>query len=128
MRSKFGIGGFLVGIYDEKNETFKTVTKVGTGLKDEDWVKLKSMADKYVVTKIPANVEIHKIFKPDVILAPKIVVEIGADEISVSPTHSTGYALRFPRLIHFREDKRAEEATTIKELTGMFKAQKVKKG
>ena len=128
VRSKFGIGGFLVGIYDEKNETFKTVTKVGTGLKDEDWVKLKSMADKYVVTKIPANVEIHKIFKPDVILAPKIVVEIGADEISVSPTHSTGYALRFPRLINFREDKRAEEATTIKELSGMFKAQKVKKG
>ncbi len=127
VRSKFGIGGFLAGIYDEKTETFKTITKVGTGLKDEDWTKLKTMADKYRIEKEQANTKIDKIFKPDVLVSPNIIVEIGADEISVSPTHSAGYALRFPRLIKFREDKRAQEATTLKEVEKMFKAQKIRK-
>jgi DNA ligase-1 len=37
----------------------------------------------------------------------------------------TGYALRFPRLISFRgKDKRAEDATTVKELVKMFESQK----
>ena len=42
---------------------------------------------------------------------PEIVVEIMADEITVSPIHAFGLALRFPRLINFREDKGVSEAT-----------------
>jgi DNA ligase-1 len=43
-------------------------------------------------------------------LEPEIVIEVLADEISRSPIHTAGkvgdepgYALRFPRLIAFRE-------------------------
>ena len=32
VRSKFGIGGLLVGIYDNEKEVYKTVSKIGTGL------------------------------------------------------------------------------------------------
>ena len=54
-----------------------------------------------------------------------------ADEITKSPVHTAGktetepgYALRFPRLIKFREkDKTAEDATTVKELIEMYKQQ-----
>jgi DNA ligase 1 len=123
VRSKFGIGGFLVGIYDEKSDTFKTISKIGTGLKEEDWGTLKRMADKVKVGKKPVNVNMDKIFAPDVFTAPKIVVEIGADEISISPSHTAGYALRFPRLLRFRPDKSASQATTLKEITKMFNNQ-----
>jgi DNA ligase-1 len=35
-----------------------------------------------------------------------------------------GYALRFPRLIKFRDaDKKPEDATTVKELVEMFQLQ-----
>jgi len=34
-----------------------------------------------------------------------------------------GYALRFPRLTRFREDKRSEDATSLKEVAAMFAAQ-----
>ena len=127
VRSKFGIGGFLVGVYDDKTDSFKTLTKIGTGLKEEDWGILKKMADKFKVAKCPSNVVMDKTFAPDVYTAPKIVVEIGADEISISPSHSAGYALRFPRLLKFREDKPATESTTLKEIEKMFKNQPQRK-
>lgn len=123
-RSKFGIGGFLAGVYDETIDTFKTVSKIGTGLSDEDWKELKQMCDKVKIEKAPANVEMNKISYPHIYVSPKIVVEVGADEITVSPTHTSGYALRFPRLIRFRDDKNARDATTVKEIEKMYKNQK----
>jgi DNA ligase-1 len=126
VRSKFGIGGFLAGIYDKNNDTFKTLTKVGTGLKDDDWTKLKDMSDKVKTGKKPSNVEMNKIFEPDVYLTPSIVVELGADEISKSPTHSAGYALRFPRLLKFRSDKSPTESTSLEEIKNIYISQKEK--
>lgn len=123
-RSKFGIGGFLVGLYDDKTDTFKTISKIGTGLKEDDWTELKKMADKLKVDKVPTNVQIDKGFVPDVIMKPELVVEIGADEISKSPTHTAGYALRFPRLLAFRKDKRALDTTSLGEIERMFKNQR----
>jgi DNA ligase-1 len=123
-RSKFGIGGFLVGVYDKDLDKFKTVSKIGTGLKEEDWEKLKKMCDKVKIKEKPKNVEMDKTFKPNVFVEPEIVVEIGADEITKSPTHTAGYALRFPRLIKFRQDKNAKDSTTVEEIIKMYKNQK----
>jgi len=123
-RSKFGIGGFLVGIYDDKKDSFKTISKIGTGLTEEEWVKIKEMCDKIKIKEKPSNVEMHKIFKPSVFVKPSLVVEIGADEISISPTHTAGYALRFPRLLKFREDRKSEDTTSLKEIEIMYKNQK----
>ena len=67
------------------------------------------------------NVEMNKIFTPDVYVSPKMVIEVGADEISVSPTHTAGYALRFPRLIKFRDDKNPEDATNVSEIEKCIK-------
>jgi DNA ligase-1 len=123
-RSKLGIGKFLAGIYDQDSQTFKTITKVGTGLTEDDWKKMKKLSDKHRVSKVPKNVEITKNYQPDVYTAPEIVVEIGGDEISVSKTHSSGYALRFPRLLHFRPDKDSDQATTIEEVKNLHSLQK----
>jgi len=123
-RSKFGIGKFLVGVYDNKTETFKTISKVGTGLKDEDWIYLKKEADKLKIKEKPNNLEIDKVFYPDVWITPSIVIEAGADEISRSDKHTAGYALRFPRLIRFRPDKDPADTTTIEEIKHLHKTQK----
>ncbi len=124
VRSKFGIGGFLAGVYDKKTDTFKTITKVGTGLTEDSLIKLKSMCDKVKTKEVPSNVVMDKIYTPDVIVQPKIVIELGADEISDSPTHSAGFALRFPRLIKFRGDKTSTEATTVEEIKQMHRRRK----
>ncbi len=124
VRSKFGIGGFLAGVFDDKNNTFKTVSKIGTGLTEDDLKALKAACDKIKIKEMPKNVDVNKMFTPDVIVRPELVVEIGADEISISPSHTTGYALRFPRLIKFRHDKKPQDATTIEEIKKIHRNQR----
>jgi len=128
-RTEFGVGGLLVGLYNDEKDEFVTVSKVGTGLTDDEWRKIKEISNKLQVIRKPARV--NSILEPSVWVEPKVVIEVFADEITRSPVHTTGrvndepgYALRFPRLISFREaDKRAEDCTTVKELIEMYKQQ-----
>ncbi len=123
-RANFGIGGFICGLWDSKEQIFTTLTKVGTGLRDEEWVELKNRCDKIKVKESPKNVKVPKVLIPDVWTQPQIVVELGGDEISVSQTHTSGYALRFPRLIKFRDDKSPTDTTSPKEILALHKSQR----
>ncbi|MDO8658092.1 MAG: ATP-dependent DNA ligase [Candidatus Levybacteria bacterium] len=133
-RAEFGAGALLVGLYDEKRDMFVTVSKIGTGLSDDEWREIHKRADKIKVSHKPARVD--SVIEPSVWIKPEIVIEVLADEITRSPIHTAGgsiselgvkepgYALRFPRLVNFRgSDKRAEDATTVKELIEMYNQQ-----
>jgi DNA ligase-1 len=128
-RAALGAGALLVGVYDAEQDRFVTVTKIGTGLSDEQWRGIKERTKGLEVEQRPARVS--SLIEPDVWLEPKIVVEVLADEITRSPAHTAGkvgkepgYALRFPRLISFREgDKKPEDATTVEELIELYKHQ-----
>ncbi len=132
-RSDFGAGSLLVGVYDGKKDEFVTVSKIGTGLTDEEWREVHRRADKIKLDHKPARV--NSILIPSVWIKPEIVIEVLADEITRSPVHTAGkkgppaggepgYALRFPRLVKFREaDKKPEDATTVKELLEMYQQQ-----
>ena len=122
-RSGFGMGAFLVGVTDEKN-CVGSIAKIGTGLTDEQWRELVVKCKKLETKEKPAEYLVDKNLECDVWVKPEIVVEIMADEITVSPIHAFGLALRFPRLINFREDKGVSEATGKKELERLFKLQK----
>lgn len=122
-RAKYGIGGFLVGVFDEETESYKSVSKIGTGLTEEDWGKMKDLIDEIKTKEIPENVQVPKSLVPDVLCKPKIVVEVRSDEITKSSQHTAGYALRFPRLMNFRTDKSPTDATTIKEIEDLYMLQ-----
>ncbi len=128
-RTAFGAGALLVGVYDKKTDEFVTVSKIGTGLTDEEWREVHKRADKISVEHKPARVSSS--ITPSVWIKPEIVIEVLADEITRSPIHTAGktanepgYALRFPRLVSFRNsDKKAEDATSVSELIEMYKQQ-----
>lgn len=122
-RTAFGIGAFLVGVYDEDSDQFLTIAKIGTGLSDEQWREMQRRCEELKMTEKPTNVVVNKMLNPDVWTEPKMVVVIRADEITRSPVHSAGYALRFPRLLSWREDKSAQQATSLKEFSDLYKAQ-----
>ncbi|MCL5433230.1 MAG: DNA ligase, partial [Patescibacteria group bacterium] len=128
-RTAFGAGALLVGVYDKEKDEFVTVSKIGTGLSDEEWREIHKRADKIRVDHKPARV--NSLIVPSVWIKPEIVIEVLADEITRSPIHTAGkskdepgYALRFPRLVSFRDkDKKAEDATTVREFIQMYKDQ-----
>jgi len=115
-RTQFGLGTLLVGVRDANSDSYKTVAKIGTGVSEEQLVSLKKMCDENAVQSMPSEYVIPKAVLPDVLVTPKIVVEIAADEVTNSPLHTAGQALRFPRLIKVRSDKNPGQATTITEL------------
>jgi DNA ligase-1 len=97
---------------------------------------------KIKVKDKPKNYLVDKTMACDVWVLPSLVVEICADEITRSPVHTAGrkmkltktgqaeevdipgFALRFPRLERFRDDKNPNELTTLSELEKLYHSQK----
>lgn len=118
-RVSFEIGSLLLGVLNQKEEIV-TISKVGSGIA-EDLAKSLLIAFKpHVVSKRPNQYKVDKKLNPDVWLSPGVVVEIAADEITKSPSHTAGVALRFPRIIKIRHDKNWSEATTLGEVRQMM--------
>lgn len=128
-RTEFGAGALLVGVYDRDKDEFVSISRIGTGLSDDEWREIHKRADKIKVSHKPAR--INSMIEPSVWIEPKIVIEVLADEITRSPLHTAGktdsengFALRFPRLVSFRDaDKKPEDATDVKEIKRLFEIQ-----
>ncbi len=132
-RAHFGIGAFLVGVYNKHKEHFQTVAKIGTGLKDSEWIELKHKCEELKVQDKPKNVDCSKELYPDVWVIPRLVCVVRADEITQSPLHTAnktaehpGLALRFPRIMSYRIDKQEFDATEVGELKRLFELQRKK--
>ena len=145
-RAGFGVGGFLIGIPDGNKISdevkYFSLTKLGTGVKDEQFREMHKMVEEIKTEEMPGEYVVDKMLIPDVWVKPKIVLEILADEITASTNHTAGreestkgttgtkstkgkgYSLRFPRLIKIREDKNPEQATSVKELKKLYEMQK----
>ena len=127
-RAHFGIGAFLVGVYNESLNVFQTVAKIGTGLTDEEWIAMKKLCDQHKSLQKPKDIVCAKELYPSVWVEPLNVCEVIADEITISPLHTAGksdshlgFALRFPRFVRNRIDKSPFQTTSIKELMSMHK-------
>lgn len=128
-RAEFGAGALLGGVYDGDRDEFVSITKIGTGLSDAGWREMYERAKALEVDHRPPRV--NSILTPDVWLRPEVVVEVLADEITPSPRHTAGktdgqgLALRFPRIVSIRSaDKKAEDATSVRELVEMYRQQR----
>ena len=125
-------GTLLLASYDDDQDTFTSICKVGTGFTDEDLDQLyQILSDKVTIKKNP---RIDSEMEADVWFEPELVVEVVASEITLSPIHkaardeirkSTGLALRFPKFTgKIRVEKAAEDASTNEEVMTLYKGQK----
>jgi len=128
-RTEFGFGGLLTAVYDEKQDRFRSVAKIGTGFSEQQMADFRQLLQKDALKKKPANVD--SLIEPDVWVTPRHVVTVVADEITRSPVHTCawsekeGLALRFPRLKGFiRDDKAPKDATTETEVLEMYEMQR----
>jgi len=124
-------GTLLLATYDNENDTFPSICKVGTGFTDEDLDQFyQLLSDKVILKKNP---RIESEMKPDVWFEPELVIEIVASEITLSPIHRTamnvirknsGLALRFPKYTgKIRQEKGPEDASTTQEAITLYRSQ-----
>ncbi|MDD1679351.1 MAG: ATP-dependent DNA ligase [Methanomicrobiales archaeon] len=94
-------GSFLLACQDKGK--LLPVGKVATGINDETLALLYEMFKDLIVSQSGK----------EVFLEPSIVFEVGYSEIQQSPNYESGYALRFPRFVRVRDDKRVEEIDSL---------------
>lgn len=109
---------FTIACYDEDTDEYLEIGKFGTGIKEKEeqgtsFEQLTEMLKPYITHEKGREVNIK----------PEIVVEIKFEEIQKSPSYSSGYALRFPRLVRIREDRRPDESSSLKQIEEMYKEQ-----
>ena len=125
-------GALLLASYEPNEDIFYTICKVGTGFTDELLDEISNKLKHHIIVNKNPRVNSGEI-KMDVWFEPKIVIEIFSPEITLSPIYTThidkikkgyGLALRFPKFTgKIREDKNAEDSTTIKEIENIYKKQ-----
>ena len=125
-------GTLLLATYDEDEDTFPSICKVGTGFSDESLDQLYQILNPKV--SIKKNPRIISEMEADVWFEPELVIEVVASEITLSPIHKaalnvirkdTGLALRFPKFTgKIRVEKAAEDASTNEEVITLYRGQK----
>ena len=55
-------------------------------------------------------------FGPVRTVKPELVFEIAFEGIAVSKRHKAGLALRFPRIVRWRRDKKVDDINTLEDL------------
>jgi len=105
------LGRLYLGCYDKENDEYLEVGKMATGLTDEQFQQITEKLKPLIVSEHGRKVDVR----------PEVIVEAEYEEIQESPNYSSGYALRFPRMKRFREDK--EEADTLERLKDIYESQ-----
>jgi DNA ligase 1 len=124
-------GALLLAAYDSKSDVFRSTCKVGAGFTDQHLEQFFDNLETHLITHRHARVDTG--MEMDVWFEPKIVIEVIASEITLSPSHTAainsirqgfGLALRFPKFTgKIRYDKKPEDATDVEELVSMYKQQ-----
>jgi DNA ligase-1 len=88
------------------------ITKAYSGLDQGEIERLDRWIRRHTVER----------FGPTRAVAPELVFELAFEGISRSSRHKSGLALRFPRILRWREDKGPEEADGIPTLLRLMEA------
>ena len=87
-----------------------TFAKAYSGLTDKEMKEVDAFVKKHTIER----------FGPVRQVQPELVFEIAFEGIGASTRHKSGVAVRFPRIVRWRRDKKAEEANTLDDLKGMI--------
>ncbi|GAB0497753.1 hypothetical protein MMPV_009090 [Pyropia vietnamensis] len=131
-------GAYLLACWDSEADGLQSICKLGTGYsaaqitefaafyQDPDAGRLLTAPKSYF------RVGTGPLVTPDVWLEPSQVWEVKCADLSISPQHQAAYglvdptkgiALRFPRLVRVRDDKKPEEATDAAQVAELYNQQ-----
>jgi DNA ligase 1 len=107
------LSDYTFAVKDENNDKLKTIGKAYSGLTDDEiseiTKKLKSIMIKDEGYRM--------------IVKPELILEIAFDSIQKSDRHSSGFALRFPRIKNIRTDKTVMDIDTLLKIKQIYEKQ-----
>lgn len=107
------ISSVILAARDEEGN-FLPTGMMGSGLTEEQFEELTQRLKKIIIREKGRKVEVK----------PEIVVEVAYQEIQRSPKYPTGFALRFPRLLRFRDDKSPNDINTVEDIAKLYELQR----
>ena len=90
------------------------VAKAYSGLSNEEIAEMDAWIRRHTRER----------FGPVRHVEPVHVFELGFEAIAASSRHRSGIAVRFPRMLRWRRDKKAEEADTLESVAALLSAQR----
>ncbi len=104
-----GLTSFIVAC--KEGEKFLEVGKVSSGLKEKasegtTYSEIDSLLKPLIIKEDDSSVAVK----------PKIIVSVTYQNIQPSPTYSSGYALRFPRITHYRPERGVKDIATLEDI------------
>lgn len=108
------LSDYTFAVWDTNKDRLLNIGKAYSGLTDTEISKMTKWFLEHTIEDQGFRL----------VVEPKIVLEVAFNNMMKSDRHDSGYALRFPRIVRLRPDKRAEDADTIERVWEIFKKQK----
>jgi DNA ligase-1 len=104
------LSDYTFAVKDTTTGRLLNVGKAYTGLTDAE---IATMTERFLDITIEDHGHVR-------LVRPEVVLEVAFDSIQRSARHKSGYALRFPRIVHIRDDKPAEEIDTVERVAELY--------
>jgi DNA ligase-1 len=99
---------YTLGVWD--GGRLVTIAKAYSGLTDEEIVEIDRIVKATTIEK----------HGPVRICTPTLVMQLAFEGVAESTRHKAGLAVRFPRIVRWRRDKKPEDAGTLADLRCML--------
>jgi DNA ligase-1 len=111
------LSSYVLACRNSDTDEYLTCGMMGTGLTDSQFKEMTDKLNPLIIEEGGRRVKIK----------PKVVIEVAYEEVQRSPKYTSGFALRFPRMIRDRTaDKTPKEADTLGKIKRLYELQRGK--
>jgi DNA ligase 1 len=97
------LSDYTFALRNDETQALETIGKAYSGLTD---IEIEELTEHFRKTTVRLRGRLHEVF-------PEVVLEVAFDSIQPSTRHSSGLALRFPRIKAIRRDKTVDDIDTV---------------
>jgi DNA ligase-1 len=112
-RRRGWLSNYHLAVRGESAREYLLVGKTFKGLTDEEFRTITKRLLELKIRQTEFTVSVR----------PEVVVEVAFNEIQRSPQYDSKFALRFARIVRFRDDKRPEDADSLERLNTLYENQ-----